>query len=54
MYPPINKQVAYQINGYYKVSNKVGTNGLWLPSASQLSDDQIDYVCRKIVEFYPH
>ena len=52
MYPPINKQIAYQIQGEHPVSNKVGTNGLWLPSACQLSDDQVAYVCKKITEFY--
>jgi len=52
MYPPINKQVAYQVPGEHPVSNKVGTQGLWLPSSSQLTDDQINYICDKIAEFY--
>ena len=45
MYPPINKQIAYNMNGEHSVSNKVGEKGLWLPSASQLTDEQIDYIC---------
>lgn len=52
MYPPINKQVAYQIQGEHPVSNKVGSNGLWLPSASQLTDNQIAFICEKVVSFY--
>ena len=52
MYPPINKQIAYNMNGEHTVSNKVGKKGLWLPSASQLSDDQIDYICSQITSFY--
>ena len=52
MYPPINKQKAYDVLGNYPVSNMIGDNGLWLPSASQLTDNQIKYVCDKIIEFY--
>jgi perosamine synthetase len=52
MYPPINKQVAYDINVNCPVSNIIGEKGLWLPSAAQLSDDEIDYITCKIREFY--
>jgi perosamine synthetase len=52
MYPPINKQVAYNISGEFEVSNIIGVKGLWLPSAAQLSDIQIIYICEKIKYFY--
>jgi len=52
MYPPINKQVAYNTSGEFVVSNTVGDKGLWLPSAAQLTDEQIKYVCDKIKYFY--
>lgn len=52
MYPPINKQVAYQVPGEHPVSNKVGTHGLWLPSASQLTDEQIASICSVVKRFY--
>jgi perosamine synthetase len=52
MYPPINKQEAYQIAGYHSVSNLVGEKGLWLPSAAQLSNEEILRICSNIVEFY--
>lgn len=52
MYPPINKQVAYQIPGSFPVSELVGEKGLWLPSASQLTDNEIDYICEQIKCFY--
>lgn len=52
MYPPINRQKAYQRPGSYPVSERVGEKGLWLPSASQLSDEQIDRVCDAIKQFY--
>ena len=52
MYPPINKQQAYNIEGEHIVSNEIGVKGLWLPSSSKLTNTQIDYVCDNIIEFY--
>ena len=52
MYPPINKQQAYNVEGEHVVSNEIGVFGLWLPSSSKLTDKQIDYVCGSIREFY--
>jgi perosamine synthetase len=52
MYPPINKQKAYNFEGEYPVSNMIGKEGLWLPSSVQLTDGQIEYICNKIVTFY--
>lgn len=52
MYPPINKQKAYNLPGEYPISNLVGQNGLWLPSAAQLTDFQINEVCQTIKTFY--
>lgn len=52
MYPPINKQKAYQEPGEYTVSNNVGLKGLWLPSYGQLKDEEIDYIASEIRRFY--
>lgn len=52
MYPPINKQEAYKINALCPVSDLVGEEGLWLPSAAQLTDSQINYITKSITEFY--
>jgi len=52
MYPPINKQVAYQIPGEHPISNIVGQKGLWLPSSNQLSDNQIIFISKQIKKFY--
>jgi len=52
MYPPLNKQQAYQRVGDHPVSELVGRQGLWLPSSSQLTDEQIETVCDSVVEFY--
>ncbi len=52
IYPPINTQRAYRYKGTFPVSELVGQRGLWLPSASQLTDAQVHRVCRAITEFY--
>lgn len=52
MYPPINKQKCYNAPGEHAVSKLIGTHGLWLPSATQLSDQEIISVCEKIHAFY--
>jgi perosamine synthetase len=52
MYPPINKQKAYNVNGNHLVSDKVGKKGLWLPSSAQLTNKTIYFICKKIKDFY--
>lgn len=52
MYPPINKQVAYNIPGEHPVSILVGEKGLWLPSSAQLSNEEINMICKNIIKFY--
>lgn len=52
MYPPINRQEAYQLPGEFPVSDRIGSNGLWLPSFVQITDEQIDYVTGQIRGFY--
>ena len=52
MYPPISRQVAYNTEGDYPVSFLVGKKGLWLPSASQLSNEEVEYICSSIKSFY--
>ena len=52
MYPPINRQRAYDLAGEYPASEKVGSLGLWLPSSSQLTDEQIGYVAKEIRAAY--
>ncbi len=52
MYGPINKQVAYGVSGEHKVSNMIGKKGLWLPSFTQLTNEEIAYVCERIQRFF--
>ena len=52
MYSPISHQAAYNLGGDYKVSEKIGSHGLWLPSSITLSNTQIKYICNSISTFY--
>ncbi|MFC2138803.1 DegT/DnrJ/EryC1/StrS family aminotransferase [Bacteroidota bacterium] len=52
MYPPINKQLAYNVPRDYPVSNLIEENGLWLPSASQLTKEEITHITKSIICFY--
>lgn len=52
MYPPITKQEAYHLPGDFPMAENVGKNGLWLPSATQLTNEQIDYVSQAVIDFY--
>jgi perosamine synthetase len=52
MYPPINQQGAYRLEGHYPVSEKVGRQGIWLPSMVQISHEEISRVCTEIRSFY--
>lgn len=52
MYPPVNKQMAYGVPGEFPISNLVGQKGLWLPSSSQLDDQDIKLVCDTTKEYY--
>jgi perosamine synthetase len=52
MYPPINKQQAYAFAGEHPVSNLIGEKGLWLPSAVQLTNEDITRICTAIRDFY--
>jgi perosamine synthetase len=52
MYPPLNKQEAYNEAGFHPVSENIGNQGLWLPSMVQLTNEQIDTICSHIKDFY--
>ncbi len=52
MYPPINKQQAYQVAGEHPVSELIDEKGLWLPSSSRLTNEEIMYVVEKTRDFY--
>lgn len=55
VYPPITSQKAYSgyaINRSFPATERYSARGLWLPSSSRLTDEEIIYICEKIREYY--
>ncbi len=52
IYPALHRQPVYNLKGSFPVAEKVAKQGLWLPSSLKLTDEQIEYICQKIKEFY--
>ena len=52
MYPPINKQIAYNESENLNISELIGNKGIWLPSSVNLSISDIDFISNKIKDFY--
>ena len=55
IYPAIHTQKIYKDkyqNSIFPVSARAGQQGLWLPSAITLTDNQIDTICKSIIKFY--
>lgn len=51
-FPPIHSQPPYGLIGKYPNSEYVSAHGLWLPSSSFLTNEDIKRVCREIKTFY--
>jgi len=47
-YPPVHSQPAYGLPGRYPVTEDVASRGLWLPSATFLTEDDLHHICRII------
>jgi perosamine synthetase len=52
IYPALHSQPAFGRGGEFPVTNKAAAEGLWLPSSSFLTDDDIARVCGEIKRFY--
>jgi len=52
VYPPINHQKVYADGRKYPVSERYCYLGLWLPSSSFLTDDQVLHICKLIKTFF--
>jgi perosamine synthetase len=50
-YPPLHSEPAYVYKGEFPVTENIARRGLWLPSSSFLSDEQIEYICNEIATF---
>lgn len=52
-YPPLHSEPAYGYNHLsFPVTEEISAKGLWLPSSVLITDEQIEYICDKIREFY--
>ncbi len=55
MYPMVHTQKIYQVaygGASFPVSAQFAARGLWLPSSSKLTDEEIDYIAENIKVFY--
>lgn len=52
-YPAIHTQLPYSwVKGDFKNAEYISKRGLWLPSASFLSDDNVEYIYQNIKRFF--
>lgn len=51
-YPPLHSEPAFNVEGSFPVTEEISAKGLWLPSSVKLTDEQIEYICASIKEFY--
>lgn len=52
VYPPVSDQKIYSDTAKYPVSKKYCYRGLWLPSSSFLTNEQILHICKLIKTFF--
>lgn len=51
-YPPLHSSPAYGLPLHFPVTEKIARTGLWLPSSSKLTDEEVRTVCTHIREFF--
>ena len=51
-YPPLHSEPVYSYDTRFPVTEEISAKGLWLPSGVMVTDEQIEYICDKIREFY--
>ena len=52
VYPSLNKLKIFNQKGDFKISNYYCSRGLWLPSSLNLTNDQINFISKKIIDFF--
>lgn len=50
-YPALHAEPVYARAEQHPVAEEIARRGLWLPSASKLTDEQVDFVCAAMREF---
>lgn len=51
-YPALHAEPAYNRAGSYPVAERVAREGLWLPSSSKLTNEEVQYACDEIRDFF--
>lgn len=51
-YKPLNTHVPYKTKNKFPISKNISSLGLYLPSSSNLTFQEIEYICDKIHSFY--
>jgi perosamine synthetase len=51
-YPALHSEPVYGVDGHFPVAERVARDGLWLPSSSRLTDDDVARVCAGVREFF--
>ena len=52
-YPALHSEPAYgYLDKSYPVTENISKRGLWLPSYVELKDEDISYICKKIMDYY--
>ncbi len=52
-YPALHAEPAYGYNDLsFPVAEEISMRGLWLPSAYDLTEDQVHYICESVKSFY--
>ena len=52
IYPPLNAQQAFNVKGSFPITERFSSRGLWLPSSSTLTNEQVKCICKNIKEYY--
>ena len=52
VYPALHSEPVYALSGTFPVSEEIARRGLWLPSSSKLTDEEILQVCSEIKNFF--
>ncbi len=51
-YPPLHNEPVYGYEMSFPITEEISAKGLWLPSSIKVTDDQIEYICDTIKNFY--
>lgn len=52
VYPALHCEPVYSLSGSFPVAEAIAREGLWLPSSSKLTDEEIKMICKEIKSFF--